>query len=468
MPQRNQPSVAIPQISAKRLLILDDRRKDVELLLTHRPITENFQVGGSKMNPIYLRDIATLDREEANVKKAQVVVAETLLVGLEVIKRQRFDFIISDLLLFNPEQVNAPTTRKKSKKNKLTPGTLDFEDITAFAEPDYFGGLPLEDQDQWGGRRTQIVRPHGLRFIRELRIGERGQNGTRRDVPIIAMTFFWRHPRFDALYLKQIKEIDGAPVGYLPKYYWVGNKRIQDKGDDALRVLIQTLDTQLDNYDLNRRLVPMVFDAVALDLFVYKNRFDLHDALGALRESYHTSCRSMLDFKLHFKMRNIPEPRDSPDPFIDIMERLNEVDVREINISVKFENVPRATERAGIIKERKLDSHEQEWLTLKGQTDKRNIRKFGICLALALYTYPLAYDPHCLNTNELAQLLTKGLKEKVNERTVIAEINSIRDDLQAKLPAEVKDFVSTKNHLIVSHGKTGYYLNGSYHIDWAL
>ena len=268
-----------------------------------------------------------------------------------------------------------------------------------------------------------------------------------------------------------MKAIPGAPIGYLPKYYWVGNTRIRDKGDGALRLLVKLLGQDAPD-SLNRELVPMLFDAVALDLYIYKNRFDLHDAIGALRESYHTSCRAILDFTLIFDLGELPAPKaQSGDPFKDVTDKLAEVDLKKTKISIKFDNLPKATEReVGALKERKLVSHDVEWLRITGPKDDRNIRKFVICLALALYTYPLAYEPHCLKTHELADLLTKALKpkEKIKPDSIIKDINSIRDNLQKALPAEIREFVSAKNHLIVSHGHDGYYLNGSYTLQKSL
>jgi hypothetical protein len=467
MRNKKQPRTSEQITTTRRLLILDDRRKDVDLLTKRPPIREYFHSGD--VEPVFVRTVEALKRDETAIKKATIVVAETMVVAVEIIKQQSFDFVISDLLLFDPDKVNAPFEQKKEKKprkNATVNADADNVDaVDALSAPDYFAGLPLEDQGEWSGRRTQITRPAGVTFLSQLRLEDR-PSGTSRNVPVVAMTFFWRHPRFDALYVEQLRQIPGAPIGYLPKYYWVGNTRIGDKGDKALKLLIKLLGPGADN-SVNEELVPMLFDAVALDLFVYKNRFDLHDAMGALRESYHTSCRAILDFTFIFHLGDIPVPRPhSRDPFTEIMDRLvNDVDVKKIKIAFKFDNLPKATEsEVGTVKERKLNSKDFELLRIAGPKDDRNIRKFVICLALALYTYPLAYEPHCLNTQELADLLTKALKlkEKIDRHSIATDINSIRDNLQKALPAEIREFVSAKNHLIVSHGHDGYYLNGSY------
>lgn len=466
MRNKKQPLSPEPKPTRRRLLIVDDRRKDVELLTKRPPIRKNF---GSDVEPVFVRTVEGLKSDETAIKKATIVVAETILVAAELIKRQSFDFVISDLLLFDPDKVNAPFEQKKERKPKRNATVNIDEDsgdaVDAFSAPDYFAGLPLEDEGEWSGRRTQITRPAGVTFLRQLRLEDR-PSGTRRNVPVVAMTFFWRHPRFDALYIEQLSQIPGAPIGYLPKYYWVGNTRIGDKGDDALELLIKLLGSNADD-SVNAQLVPMLFDAVALDLFVYKNRFDLHDAMGALRESYHTSCRAILDFTFIFHLGDIPVPRlGSGDPFKEIMDKLvDDVDVKKIKIAFKFDNLPKATEsEVGTIKGRKLNSKEFEWLRIAGRKDERNIRKFVICLALALYTYPLAYEPHCLKAQELADMLTKALKlkEEIDRHSIVTDINSIRDNLQNALPAEIREFVSAKHHLIVSNGHDGYYLNGSY------
>jgi hypothetical protein len=432
-------SVADRRIDMARLLILEDRKKDAESLMARKPIRDQFLTDGS--SPIYLPNLESLT--STTTEFASVVVAQTLEVGLRIIQRETFDLVISDLLLFDPTLVNA----------------ID--------EDDYFRFLPIED------RRREITKPSGLRFLEELRSRGVGTAGTGPDVPIIAMTFFWRHPRFQALYIKQIRSVRKPAIGYLPKYYWVGNSSILDKGDEALRVLIKVLKTRDD--ELNRELLPMFFDALALDLFVFKNRFDLHDALHILRTSYDDSCRSIVEFELIFRLGNIQKPEDSSDIFKYVMEKLKDGATDGVAIELKFHNVPTATEVVGARnrKERKLIHPDKgDLLTMHSRGEKANeekaakIRTFGICWALALYTYPLAQGPHCLSLEALADLLSAHLGEGITKGTIKSDINRIRNELQRMLPAAIKEFVSAENHLIVTEGKDGYYLNGTYDEHW--
>src|SRR5262245_30301870 len=121
-----------------RLLILEDRVSDAEFLLQREPIRDEFLRGTPTAEAEYVAGVEAFSRDEARVQESSVVIAQTLDAGKEIVKSQKFDLVISDLLLFDPKIVN---------------------DIK---KEDYFPDLPLED------RFSQITRPDGFRFIEEL------------------------------------------------------------------------------------------------------------------------------------------------------------------------------------------------------------------------------------------------------------------------------------------------------------
>jgi len=437
-----------------RLLLLEDRKRDADELIKQNAIQKHFVNAQGALVRLDVRALSDLDQKD-KLAKATVVVAETLNVALELIKRQSFSFVISDLMLFNPDAVNS----------------ID--------EPDYFDKLPLEDHDGWPGRFTQIITPSGLRFIKALREETRDSSGTRQDVPIVAMTFFWRHPRFHKFYLAELKGIKPPTVAFLPKYYWDRDDTIRDKGSDALALLI----AQLDKFrnvagDMTEAFVDVVFDAVAFRLFVHQNKFDLREALNALHQSYHRSCRSVVDFSFSFNLRMMTKPAEPANTFPYVMGKLR--DGSEAAISAIFDDVPSFGQHRtaeGEKRERNLASHEiKDFIKVTSQERDANVRRFAICLALALYTYPLAGHPHCLKFEDLARLVAKDewanagddedKKRKLRDK-IKTDIREIRTRLQPhNLPDQVADFISPKHHLIVVVKDHGVYLNGSYKVDW--
>src|ERR1700751_5653046 len=116
--------------AAKRLLVLDDRRKDVEAFLQRAPIQEIFK---PKDRTSF---VTRSDEVEAIDDNHNVIVARTLAAGLRLIETKRFDLIVSDLLLFDPDVVDK------------------------IVKDDYFPSLPLEQ------RRVQIASPSGLHFMK--------------------------------------------------------------------------------------------------------------------------------------------------------------------------------------------------------------------------------------------------------------------------------------------------------------
>ena|ERR1017187_6920463 len=420
-----------------RLLILDDRKKDVESLLRQAAIQDQF---GKKEKAIYCE--GTSGPQLKQLANASIVVARTLEDAKLLSSQQKFDFIISDLLLFKPDNVDA------------------------FAEDNYFPKLPLDD------RREQIAKPSGLRFIDYLRSAKAADTtATPPNVPIIAMTFFWRHTRFQVHYINEILSVPGPPIGYLPKYYWVEDENISAQGNAALKALLELLTTP--NERLNKKLIPLLFDSIALDLRLNQNRFDLRDALDDLRRSYNVSCRSFVEMELLFEFSEIKKPGPDEDKFAYIMNKLKEGRAGNSNIRVAFRNVPSITERASRLdddhSERKLGSHYVDSLVkLKGTQPKDpDVRKFALCWTLASYTFPLAKYPHCLSREQLAKLLTNCLGYEVSKEDVRSDIHTIRAKLQSELPDQIRGFVSAEEHLIVTERKKGgHYLNGTYSESW--
>jgi hypothetical protein len=434
-----------------RLLVLEDRMKDAESLCNLPPIQDNFP--GVKK---FLKSVDQIP-QDTEFDNYSIIVAQTLTVAMELLKRHRFEFVITDLMLFDPDRVDG------------------------IAEVDYFPSLKKGEPNGFPTLRAQIIHPSGLSFLKILRNTNR-PNGTPQFVPAIAMTFFWQHPRFDKFYVEQIKKIDGEPIGYLPKYYWEDSEIVRQKGNDTLGALISLLQGR-DKTGIRRKLIPLLCDAVVLDLIIEENRRNVRKTLDEITNSFHTACRTVVDFILVFKLGGVLESDydAKPDSFYEIVSAVKEAiqNARHRGVTVGISvaaRFPKARDKEA----RQDRRHDKEILSFRRRegaaaqkagdlqniseaASNANLQKFAVCLALAMYTYPLANSPHCLTYEDLVQLLRLvGLP--TTEDALRLDMLEIRKRLQSALPDDIRDFVSAKKDLLVGDGHNGIYLNGTYEI----
>jgi hypothetical protein len=123
-------------------------------------------------------------------------------------------------------------------------------------------------------------------------------------------------------------------------------------------------------------LIPLLFDATVLDLFTEENRKNVHKTLEDITDSYHTACRTVVDFTLVFKFNGtLPQGHDTAlDPFCRIVAAVADLQGADsqkrevatgISVSARFPNCP-----------------DVEFLSVR-RGEHPTLRKFAVCLALA-------------------------------------------------------------------------------------
>src|SRR6266404_1714880 len=358
------------------------------------------------------------------LNKASVVIVQRIEDALEVVRQARFDLVISDLFLFDPKLTNADP------------------------RPQSLSDFPLFE------RCEQIKRPSGLRFIHEIR-DRKSDSATSPDVPVVVMTLFWTHPRFNR-YIDEIRSYKPA-VGYLPKYFKTDNKSMKEEvGDPTLELLIDLL---RDKSALTERLVPVLFRVLGLELFAHSSRLKSHKALYQLHESQNDFVRSIIDFTLIFEVMGLAKPADTADEFDHIVAGiLNDSVTGEVTFRFHVYNPdtwePHLPSPSGTLF-RFPPRRTSQLVSAK--------RQFIVLLALAVYTYPLAEHPHAITIGEIIDIMTKfGLS--VSEDDIRQDMYNLRRSLQKSLPRELFKLASAKNHILVSDGHSGYYLNGEHEI----
>jgi hypothetical protein len=447
--------------SVKKLLILEDSIEDVVSLIRCEPIRKRFvslynypinslpvfsgpakAKRGTKQNTgkedpldflektgvIMLSDVKSTSSTLIDdiISKASIIVVQKLDDAIHLARNFKFDLIITDLFLFDPDFTNGPT------------------------HPKSLSGFPLEE------RCGQINSPSGLQFISDLRHAESTYH-TPRDIPAIVMTFFWTHPRFER-YIRKLDSFDPV-VGYLPKYFKVENKRLRDEtGDSSFEILI---DLMLQKSEFTKRLVPLLFRGLSSELLLHDRKLKSHKALSDLYNSQHDFLRSIIDFTLSFELRGLSEPKNEMGEFQHIVANiLNGSITAEVNYQFQVYNPE--------TREYHLPPPSGTLLKLSGKekrTQETAKKQFIILLALALYSYPLADQPHTFTNKDLASLMSK-FDLRMEERDIVQSIHHLRRELQTALPREIFDFASVKNHILVSHGQSGYYLNAQYRISY--
>ena len=217
---------------------------------------------------------------------AKVVVVSDTESALALLRRAKFDLVISDLFLFrNADELWAKYGNK-------------YDEHVAFDEE----VLP------------QIMNPNGLGFVERQRTSSGGV--TPASVPIIVMTFFWNHPRFEQ-YKDRLGNLKLAPLAYLPKYYKFNVKGkpiyapptrlLGEKADYALTLLLELMLPENPTVEV-RRFVPFSFDYVATLLHVNGLEPRLHDGFDRLRSSLDRLCHAFVNASLEFDLSKACDP----------------------------------------------------------------------------------------------------------------------------------------------------------------